>query len=239
MIGRILWFATILAVGAVTFSVQLDRQARVSPALAPNVPEPFRAFAQTHIAANALQGDDPALALEEAEKLVKRRPIPAPHFRLLAAAQFNVDEVAAAGQTVQIGAKRGWRDTLSQEAMLRLALQAGDKPEAARRYAALFLNNQTPEELLIELNEPVFEEAGGVGRTTFTDIVAGGDRWLGFFLTRGPRVLSPDAFAEIVTASQKRGTRFPCTPLERALKDLQKRDPAAAEALQAISKKSC
>ncbi|MEP0189068.1 MAG: hypothetical protein ABJP70_04695 [Erythrobacter sp.] len=239
MIVRVLWFAAILSIGAVTFFVQLDRQARVAPTFAASVPEPYRAFAQTHMAASALQGDDPELALEQAEKLVKRRPIPATHLRILAAAQFNARETQAAGKTVQIAAKRGWRDTLSQEAVLRLALQADDKAEAARRYAALFLNNQTSEELLVELGQPVFAQAEGVGRRAFTDVVAGGERWIGFFLARGPRVLAPDAFVEIAEASHKRGASYPCAPLKRAIKEVGRRDQAAADRLSALAGKTC
>ena len=51
------------------------------------VPELFRSAAQFPIAANALAGPDPVLALSEAEKLVIRRPMPAEHLRVLAQAQ--------------------------------------------------------------------------------------------------------------------------------------------------------
>lgn len=41
--------------------------------------------------------------------------------------------------TIQISSQRGWREPVAQVAVLRLALDADDKAEAAHRYAALFL----------------------------------------------------------------------------------------------------
>ena len=233
MIGRILWLAGIAAVAFVTAAVQLDRQARVTPGLSASVPEPFRAFAQANIVSDAMRGADNARALEEAQRLVARRPIPAEHLRVLAAAQFKAGNLEAGSRTIQIAAKRGWRDPLSQEAVLRLAIAAGDQPEAARRFAALFLSNETDDTLLRELAPPVFSEAEGPARNTLTEIVVGGERWFGFFLNRGPRVLPPDAFIEVVLESRKRGADFNCKGIGRARSILEKRDAAAAEQLAA------
>jgi hypothetical protein len=58
---------------------------------------------------------------------------------LLAVAQAKAGNAEAAGLAIQIAGQRGWREPVAQEAVLRLALGAGNKPEAARRYAALFL----------------------------------------------------------------------------------------------------
>jgi hypothetical protein len=236
MIARIVWLIAIAMVAAVTTIVQLDRQARFTPGLAASVPEPFRAFAQAHMTTAALtRKDDPRAALEEAKRLIARRPIPAEHLSLLAIAQFQAGEVEQSGLTIQIAAKRGWRDLPAQEAVLRLALAAGDGAEAGRRYGALLLNLKTRDELLNELGPQVFGPRGHPNRASrdaFIDIVAGSDRWLSTLLNRGPQVMPGEAFAEIVIRSRERGAPYACKELNRAVAMLEKRDRAAGIALQ-------
>ncbi|MEM6476988.1 MAG: hypothetical protein AAF687_12545 [Pseudomonadota bacterium] len=239
MIGRVLWLTAIILAALATTAVQLDRQSRFSPALSPAVPEPFRGFAQTGLAGAALLGNDKAGAVAEAEKLVSRRPYPAENLRFLAAAQFKAGDVESGTRTIQIAAKRGWRDTLAQESVLRLALAVDDIPEATRRYAALFLRTGTEETLLLEMGPQLFGEANGPGRQTFAEIVSGGERWLGTFLNRGPRVLPPDAFVEIVQDSSAKGAQFDCEGIKRATPILAKRDAGAAQALTANFAKKC
>ena len=239
MIGRIAWFGVLAAVTAVTVSAQLDRQARVSPTLATLVPEPFRAFAQARIASSAVVGDDPARALEETKRLVARRPVPAEHLRLLANAQFKAEQVGEGSISVQIAAQRGWRDTLSQQAMLELALGAGDGAEAARRYAALMLNSETENALLTELGARTFSETDGAARTTFAEIVDGGERWHGFFLRRGARVMPTDAFVEVVTKARAQGSSFNCQSITQAAKQIANRDPSASEQLTTAFADAC
>ncbi len=238
MTGRIVWIGILVVVGLVTLGAQLDRQARHSPPIASTVPEPFRAFAQARIASRAVVGEDTARGLSEAQRLVARRPYPAEHLRLLAAAQFEADQPEASAVTVQLAARRGWRDTLAQQAMLELALAAGDGAEAARRYAALLLNNETENALLTELGTRTFAEPQGGARTTFADIVAGGQRWHDYFLRRGARVLPADAFVEIV-ASAHRTTRFDCSALDQAIVQLNNRDSAVSQRLTEAIAETC
>ncbi len=239
MIGRIVWFAALIAVAMVTIGVQLDRQARVTPTLAAAVPEPFRAFAQARIASSAVIGDDPALALQETKRLVARRPVPAEHIRLLANAQFKAEQFDEGAVTVQIAAQRGWRDTLAQQAMLELALAAGDGAEAARRYAALMLNSETENALLTELGSRTFSEPDGAARTTFAEIVNGGERWHEFFLRRGARVMPTDAFIEIVNKAKAQGSRFNCQAITQTAKQMANSDPASSEQLTAAFSDDC
>lgn len=239
MITRIFWFALLGAVALVTISVQLDRQSRKTPTLASSVPAMFRSSAQLPMAVFALGGEDPQAALEEAERLVARRPMPAEHLRVLAQAQFAAGEADASIMSIQYAAQRGWRDPLAQEAVLRLALENGNKPEAARRYAALFLRRDTTGELLEELGPAVLAEPGGEGRRTLIEIVGGGTRWHDQFLRRGARVLPPDAYAEIVTTSTASGSRFDCGVLRSVQPVLAKRDEMAAQAIGAIMAKQC
>jgi hypothetical protein len=226
MIARVVWIATLAIVAVKIAGLQLDRQTRRTSAIAQGVPELFRSAAQFPIAANALAGPDPVLALSEAEKLVSRRPMPAEHLRVLAQAQFAAGEYNQGPLTIQYAAQRGWRDPLAQESMLRLALSAGDKPEAARRYAALFLRRDTQDELLEELGQQVLAEPEGAGRTTLVDIVSGGERWHNQFMNRGARVMPPDAFTEIVRSTIAHGARYDCGLLEQAGRAASSRDEA-------------
>jgi hypothetical protein len=239
MIGRIIWFAALLGLALLTTFIELDRQSEATPMLAGLVPEPLRGYAQARVAGEAAEGDDAALALAEARRLVRRRPVPAEHLTLLALAQTKAGEVEQAGLTVQIAAQRGWREPLAQEAVLRLALEAGDKPEAARRYAALLLRPATPDNLLRELAPAVLGEPGGAGQRTLVDILSGTDRWHSAFLNRGAQVIPPSAFADIVTAAMQRGVRFDCDALARAIKLTRQSHLAAAERLRSAARSSC
>lgn len=239
MIARLVWIATLAIVAVIIAGLQLDRQTRRTSAIAQGVPQLFRSAAQFPIAANALAGPDPVLALSEAEKLVSRRPMPAEHLRVLAQAQFAAGDYNQGTLTIQYAAQRGWRDPLAQESMLRLALSAGDKPEAARRYAALFLRRDTQDELLEKLGQQVLAEPEGAGRTTLVDIVSGGERWHNQFMNRGARVMPPDAFAEIVRSTIAQGARYDCGLLEQAGRVVSARDEAIGASFAEIVDDQC
>ncbi len=239
MIGRILWIVALLGIGAVTTGLQLDRQTETDPQIARLVPAPFRSFAQAQIAVDALDQDNPADALAAAEALVRVRPMPAEHLTLLAAAQARAGEAAAAEFSIGLAAQRGWREPIAQETALRLALAAGDKAEAARRFAALFRNNATSDDLLTTLAPQVFAEAGGPGRQTFADVLVGAPRWYELFLQRGARVLPTAAFAEVLGQALDGGAQFPCEQLKPTVVDLNKRDAAAAATLTAPIARRC
>jgi hypothetical protein len=239
MMARILWLVLLAALASVTTMLQLDRQAEATPALAPLVPQPLRAYAQTKIAARAAERDDGAAALAEAQRLVQRRPVPAEHLTLLAIAQAKAGLTEKAGLTIQIAAKRGWRDPVAQEAVLRLALAAGDKSEAARRYTALFLRSATPNALLQEVGPAVLAETDGPGQRALVDIISGTDRWHDAFLRRGAQVMPPTAFADITLASMARGVRFNCGMLDQSIKSLRQEDAAAAQRIADAGDRQC
>ena len=239
MIGRILWLAALLGIAVFTAALQFDRQSEAAPQIAPLVPAPLRGYAQAQIAATALERDDHGAALEAARELVRRRPMPAEHLTLLAAAQARAGEADAATFTIQVAAQRGWRDPVAQEAMLRLALAGGDTAEAARRFAALFRSNATADELLIELAPQVLGGSGGAGQSTFADILAGAPRWYEQYLQRGARVMPPATFAEVLGLSLDRGATFTCDQIRLAAEDLGKRDAAAAAKLAVPVSRRC
>ncbi len=239
MIGRAIWFGTLAVLAVVTTFLQIDKQSEETPALAVAVPSPLRNFAQTQITRTALDADDGAAALAEAERLVRRRPIPAEYLSLLAIAQARAGQAEQASLTIQYAAQRGWREPLAQEAKLRMAISAGDKPEAVRRYAALFLRKNTPDDLLIELGPQVLSASDTAELEPMIAIVTGGQRWHDHFLRRGQKVMPPDAFAQITIASMSRGAAFNCKNLAQAVKVLSRRDAVSADKLKTFAASNC
>ncbi|OGS50289.1 MAG: hypothetical protein A3J40_04370 [Erythrobacter sp. RIFCSPHIGHO2_12_FULL_63_10] len=198
---RMVWPILLLGVAVIAAAAQLDRQARRDPQLSPLVPGPARSFAQRHLAAEALAGNDKALALAEAQLLVQRRPVPAEHLRLLAQAQIAAGETEAAYRTIQQAARRGWRDRATQEAVLLIALEAGDDAEAARRLAALWVLDPGAERLPA-LAERVLESEEA--RETLAMIAADAPRWRARFLATGGRMIAPGTFADITARVEAR-----------------------------------
>lgn len=231
MTGRIIWWTALAAAALLTAGLQLDFRTRSTPELAPRVPEILRNYAQVRMTQSALAGDNADEALAEAKRLVERRPLPAEYLALLAASQIKAGQEEAAGRTIQIAGQRGWREPATQEAVLRIALAAGDRAEAARRYIALFLRTQTPEALLEQLGTPVLGGPDDAGRKAMLTVVVGAERWRATFLRRGARVMPPDAFAEIATSSIRQGVTFDCKVLDVSLRELARRDAAAAQGL--------
>jgi hypothetical protein len=239
MIGRLLWIAILAALGVIITVLQIDRQADISPALAATVPEPMRGYAQTRVALAAIEGEDPAAALAATKALVRRRPLPAEHLTLLASAQAKAGQAEAAAFTIQMAARRGWREPVAQEAVLRLALAAGDKPEAARRYGALLRRTATPDDLLTNLAPEVFGTTGDPARETLAKVIAGAPRWHSQYLQRGLQVLPPEVFGEITALALGRGARFTCNALAPVIETLRRRDPAAAARLEGPARERC
>lgn len=239
MIGRVIWIVALVVIGVVTALVQYDRQAEKTRAIASSVPEVVRSVAQRPVAAFALDGDDPEYALTEAERLVRRRPMPALHLRILAQAQFAAGRHDASGQTIQYAARRGWREPLAQEAVLRLAIEAGDMPEAARRYAALALRRDTEDALLEELGPAIFSEPSGEGLRTLSEIVGGGEWWHGQFLRRASRVMPPASVEEIVRSTTAAGTRYDCELLSQVYRALNQRDEDVGTSFNAMVEEIC
>lgn len=239
MIGRIVWTVLLIAIGLVTAALQIDRQSELTHTLATTVPPPLRNYAQRVVAVDAVQRKDPATALSEAEDLVRRRPMPAENLTILSVAQAKGGDLQAAALTIQLAAKHGWRDQFAQEAVLRFALDAGDKPEAARRYAALLRDGETPNEKLIAFATPVLGERRGAGQETFATIIAGAPLWYEQFLQRGAQVLPPAVFADVIELALERRAEFPCSYLTIALTGVRERDAAAAERLAGPAARRC
>ncbi len=222
-----LWLIALVLIGLVTTGVQLDRQARVSGDLAAPVPTPFRAFAQERLATRTLAASDSNQALAEAQRLVARRPLPAEHLRILAIAQALNQNDTGSLQTLQTASQRGWRDPITQEAVLRLAIETGNHREAARRYAALMAMPNTSNPLLSELGEAALETPDG--RSTFAAVLAPAKRWHRTFLRRGLPNLKPRAFAELIAEAQDLGAKFDCAQLQQTARALNDKTDASSQ----------
>ena len=141
-----IWICLLLAaVWAGVGGLQLDRASRTVATYSGIVPEVFRSFAQSKIAAEALvnQRGDP---LAEAKLLLQRRPIPAQSLTILsvAAAEQGDDDLAVRALTQ--AAQRGWREPIAQTAALQGAAQSGDWDSAALRMTALARTNAPVEQ---------------------------------------------------------------------------------------------
>lgn len=239
MIGRIVWIGLLAAIAVVTAGLQIDMQSRRNVQLAGIVPAPLRNHAQLQQVRSALADKTAPAPLSAAKELVLRRPVPADSLILLAASQAKAGETEAAARTIQIAGQRGWREPVAQEAVLRIALGAGDQAEAARRYAALFLRQQTPDAVLKQLGPAVLSDPGGIGRKTMVAIVIGGERWHQLFLQRGAQVMPPAAFTAIIADSLRRGAAFDCAALAESASLIAQRDAAAAAQLRKVAAPRC
>jgi tetratricopeptide (TPR) repeat protein len=239
MMARIVWIAVLIVVAGVTAQLQIDRQSALEPEQGEWVAAPFRAYSQEGVARTALQGGDPALALAEAQRLVERRPIPAEHLTALALAYFKSGDNAAASVAIQRAAQRGWRDPLAQEARARLALDAGDVPEATRRFTALMVLGTNNDALLNDLAAQIFAEPDSPGHETLVAIISETDRWGRLFLRRGPGVMPPDAFAKVIVTSTEQGASFDCGTFERAQRLLARRDADAGAVMATARSRHC
>ncbi len=220
---RLAWFFALALIGAITVSVQLDRQARKAPHLARFVPQPVRGFSQYHLTASQLRSGNAEDALSSARVLVARRPMPAENLRLLAQAQALAGSESDAATAIQLAAQHGWRDPLAQVARMRLALENGDGAEAGRRLAAAWALSDNPE-ALSELARPVL--AVPEARTAFAAMLAGDTRWKQRFLRLGPEVLPGDLFLSTLEDALRLGAKFDCKSLSKAL---NKRSKVAQE----------
>lgn len=135
---RAIWPLILLVIAVIAAGAQFDRQTRIDPHLSGKIPAPFRSFAQANRVASALKGPSPDVALIEARRLVRLRPMEANHLRMLAQAQLAKRNERTGAATLQIAGRLGWHDAPTQYGVLQLAMAAGDDAEAARRLAAVW-----------------------------------------------------------------------------------------------------
>ena len=171
---RILWPLLLAFIGLLGVFGQLDRQARMNPAYAYLIPQWLGGFSLEQEARIAIGSSDEQGALAATRMLVAARPMPAEHLAVFARAQAISGEEEVAITNIQRAAHRGWRDTPTQQAMLALAADAGDKPEVARRLAALWAI-QADRETLERLSQSLLDDTDT--REAFDEILGQNPRW--------------------------------------------------------------
>ncbi len=208
-----LWLTALLLVAIVTAAMQLDRQSRYDPDWANIVPEPARYFAQAHVTVEALEEGDTRAALEAAETLLERRPVPAETMRLYAQTQLQAEETETGLVALQIAAQRGWRDPVTQEAMAQIAWSAGDAAASANRLAALYAR-ESDTEVLQTLAQQVLSDPAG--REQMAVLLAGPARWEARFIRQARHHMSAETFNAILLNADAKGADFTCGPLRDA-----------------------
>ncbi|MBB3860086.1 hypothetical protein GGQ88_001347 [Novosphingobium hassiacum] len=208
---RALWLCLIAVLAIAASGAELDRASRRIPQLATLVPTPFRSFAQEQLVSSTVRSDSPAMALQDAQLLVRRRPVPSEHLSLLAIAEERVGKSEKSGLLVQAAARRGWRDPIAQQAMFAIAFNAGDAGESARRLAAMWAlqDNQAP---LRDLTAQLL--AKPEGRAALAETLGSGGRWTSSFLATVPQS-APVELAQTVALAAAKGIRLDCRATTR------------------------
>lgn len=214
---RFLWPAAIAALALCTSAAELDRASRRQPALAAIVPGPFRSFAQERLTIATVRSAEPSVALETAQTLVQRRPLPAEHLTLLAIALERAGQRERSAMLIQEAARRGWRDSIAQQAMFDISLGAGDPVEASHRLAALWAlrEDQVP---ISDLTAKLLSTPQG--RSAMAETLVTGGRWTRQFLSWGGGE-NPGAFVQTLAEAVRLGGRFDCNALDRLKQNYQ------------------
>lgn len=213
MIRRIVWPALMALLSVIAVGVQLDRQSRRVPELAHFVPAPFRGYASWTTALSALERKDTALAQREARVLVRRRPVPGEHLTVLAQVHQARAEPELTVRTILLAGSRSWRSEPIQQTVLRMAHDAGEDAEAARRLAALWAIGGN-----LSGTEPFARKvlSTPAGLDAFAGQLATTNTWQAAFLRVGAARLGSDLHARVIRAAADRGAAFDCQLLSGA-----------------------
>lgn len=150
-----------LIVAAVAVVFQLDRSARVRPALIAFVPEGLGGFADEK-ATRLLAVVDPAAAMARGRALLRHRPIEAANLSAYALAAVEGDQPELAGQALTLAAQRGWRDSYTQVTVVGSALAERQWEIAAQRIDALARMRREEEAVFGTISLLIGEEQGRV-----------------------------------------------------------------------------
>ena len=201
------WLFLLALVGIIAGLAQLDRQSRYDAELAVFVPDMLAGFARAQQAEASLETGDNAGALSQSRALLARRPMPAEHLRMLAEAHLLSGNNSAASTAIQMAGQRGWRDPVTQRAMLAMAQENGDHTQAARRYLALWivLPNRAQ---LTPLAESIFTHPAA--RTEAARLLSNRKIWQRSFICSGLPQLPPTHAADIARRLEARGAAVTC-----------------------------
>lgn len=208
---RWLWWAFLVALAFVTVAAQLDRASQGRPELSLFVPKPFRSFAQETIALLALTAGDSAAARDEAQRLVRRRPMPAEHLFALGLAEMRTGHPQAFAADFRAASTRGWRFSPLQVTAAQAALASGDVKGAANRVAALWAAD-SGNAVLPGLTKALLAAPGGP--EAFAMPLAQTHVWSANFLGALPALVEPPIGLRTVLAARRAGARFDCAALK-------------------------
>ncbi|TIX48959.1 hypothetical protein [Alteraurantiacibacter aquimixticola] len=233
MIGRAIWTAAIAGVALVAVFAQIDRAARFSPGWAAAVPAPFRGFAQYERARVQIVAGNAESALAESRQLVRVRPMPAEHLALLARAELLAENPDNGLAALEAAGGRGWREPVSQLAMVEAALASRNYPVAAQRIAALIAVREADRAQLAQLVGRLAAEAEG--REALAGVLAIDGYWHRELLLRASFAMTPPQFAAMVASVREQGRELPCSTLGRIARRFanQGEEGAAASLRQA------
>lgn len=224
MIGRWSWRAAMALLAAIAVMAQLDRASVLRPEVSLIVPPAFRSFAQSPIALIAMTQGDAPKALEEARRLVRRRPLPAEHLFVLAMADLQSGRTQGFADAFRTASTRGWRFGPLQVFAAQTALERGDVRGAANRVAALWAaeaDNPSREPLTRALL------AAPGGADAFAVPLAQTHVWSDKFLAGGADLAPPQVALRTVRMAQAKGARFDCDALRGFYRALTTRGLAA------------
>jgi hypothetical protein len=205
---RIAWWVVLAVVAAVAVGAETDFASVTRPALSLVVPGPFRSSAQLAQAGMAVAIGSPSEAISEAERLVRRRPLPADHLFLLAMARLRSGDTAGFSRAFRLATTRGWRNEPVQTIAAQSAIQQGDADAAANRIAALWaIGSASPE--MRTLTRKLL--AMPRGPEAFASRVSAGKVWRDHFLGEASALGSPAAIERLADAARAGGRGLSCT----------------------------
>lgn len=213
-----------LALALCAAALELDREARRRPELAPYVPAPARGFAWPALVERALVADDMPLARSSAISLVAARPVAAENLASLAIAANVAGDARLAATALALGAGRSWREPIAQASAAEAAMAAGDWASALPRVAALWSTGSRGPEVAAALNRIIARPAGRSEAVAWlADKRLERDRYLAW----GSEVLDPANHGAVVAGAIERGARFDCEELALASQRALTRGSAA------------
>lgn len=211
--------------------VQFDHASRKNPNLAKYVPTPFREQSLLQILGRDAQAPD---ALGMARLLVVRRPIPAESLSMFAVVAFREGDQEAASGALAEAATRGWREPVSQLAMVEAGLASGQWDIALSRLVALWRTGRR-DELLVSYVQRIAESPEGreaLLRRFVTD-----KAWFDAFFEWAPSEITPAALTRLVDEASARGLSIDCGSLRSAA--LQLARAGEGDAMQQIWSRAC
>ena len=224
--AAILWWLLLASIALVCAGLQLDREARSDASLAPFVPTPFRSFAQEKLSLAAIAAQRGPEALEEATRLVARRPVPGEHLGQLAIASELGGDAQVANAALLMSAGRGWRFAATQYYVAGLALQSGEPGIAAERALALWIAGGPDEHTADMMGRMIAEPAS---RARIADWLANRPDQVVAFTGWARNALPPAQVGEVLAAAGRQGAELPCQLQEQLMQRyLRAAQPVAA-----------